>query len=288
MVSVIIPTYNAAAFILKTIQSVISQTFPSIEIIIIDDGSTDNTANIINELTRINSSIHYYHQQNKGVSAARNSGLAKAKGEFVVFLDSDDLLEPDFILKRVLFLQNSSFYDACSSSVQIIDENDTPRKINFLGAHDNIVEQIMLYRPVYSTCPSNYMFRRSVLEEYKLSFNEKLSSSADKFFLLKAGLYIKTGIIYNDVNARLLYRIHKKGMSQVISQSLLEDNKLFLQEVLTLPLPDPGYKHIFKFKVNYILSGGYFRMRKYGLAVYFGIRSFFYHPFLFIKQLCVA
>jgi glycosyltransferase involved in cell wall biosynthesis len=92
-VSVIIPTYNRANSIIKAIQSVLNQTLPSFEIIVIDDGSTDNTYEIIN--ASFGSKITYLHQQNAGVSAARNQGIQIAKGNWIAFLDSDDIWRED-------------------------------------------------------------------------------------------------------------------------------------------------------------------------------------------------
>jgi len=93
-VSVIMPTYNSAHFISKSIESVINQTYPNWELIIVDDGSTDNTRNIINEYIQLDKRIKYFFQQNKGVSSARNKGISISNGVFVAFLDSDDLWLP--------------------------------------------------------------------------------------------------------------------------------------------------------------------------------------------------
>jgi len=95
--SIIMPTYNRSAVIYKAIESVLRQSFKDYELIIIDDGSTDGTAN---ELERYlaNESIQYYYQQNKGVCPARNNGVGYAKGKYLVFLDSDDEVQNDWLL----------------------------------------------------------------------------------------------------------------------------------------------------------------------------------------------
>jgi glycosyltransferase involved in cell wall biosynthesis len=87
-ISVIIPTYNRASLLSRSVRSVLQQTYPDWELLVIDDGSTDNTAEFIRSLN--DKRIHYYYKKNGGVSSARNLGLAKAKGEYVAFLDSDD------------------------------------------------------------------------------------------------------------------------------------------------------------------------------------------------------
>ena len=92
-VSVVMPAYNVGAFIAEAIQSVLDQTYPDWELVIVDDGATDNTASII--ATFADPRIIVVHQANGGLTAARNSGLSKISGDWVLFLDSDDVLRPD-------------------------------------------------------------------------------------------------------------------------------------------------------------------------------------------------
>ena len=94
LVSVIIPTYNREKFVTLAIDSVINQTFKDYELIVIDDGSTDNTKNV---LKQYNAKIHYIYQNNSGVSAARNAGIKVARGEWLAFLDSDDEWMPEYL-----------------------------------------------------------------------------------------------------------------------------------------------------------------------------------------------
>ncbi len=101
-VSIIIPTYNYALFLPTTIQSCLDQTYRPIEIIVVDDGSTDHTKNVID---KFHDSIIYVFQENKGVSAARNRGLEVASGHYIVFLDSDDYLTNGSIETRVRILE---------------------------------------------------------------------------------------------------------------------------------------------------------------------------------------
>lgn len=101
-VSVIIPTYNRSDYILEAIQSVIDQKYDSAEIIVVDDGSTDDTKEKLVSLIE-RGVIRYVHQENRGRSAARNRGVSLATGDYLAFLDSDDLFEPDKLLKQVEF-----------------------------------------------------------------------------------------------------------------------------------------------------------------------------------------
>lgn len=103
-VSVIIPTYNREDVLKRAINSVLSQTYKNYELIIVDDGSTDKTKNLISA----NENIIYLYQQNQGVSAARNFGVCKSKGKFIAFLDSDDEWHPEKLEKQIRFLENDN------------------------------------------------------------------------------------------------------------------------------------------------------------------------------------
>ena len=94
MITVIIPLYNAARFIEETLQSVQAQTYTDWECIVVDDGSTDNGAEIVQRMAQADTRIHYVYQSNAGPSAARNHGLRLAKGDYIQFLDADDWFPP--------------------------------------------------------------------------------------------------------------------------------------------------------------------------------------------------
>lgn len=95
MISIIIPLYNAEQYIAETLESVLSQTYSDWECIVVDDGSTDNSANIVTEYTKRDSRFSYFKQENGGPSKARNYGLSLSKGEYIQFLDADDVLLPE-------------------------------------------------------------------------------------------------------------------------------------------------------------------------------------------------
>ncbi len=99
-ISVIIPSYNHAHYIREAIESALAQTYETIEIIVIDDGSTDNTKEVLAPYVR-DQKIHYIYHKNRGLSAARNTGLKAAQGRYIKFLDSDDFLYPEQIERQV-------------------------------------------------------------------------------------------------------------------------------------------------------------------------------------------
>lgn len=120
LVTVVIPTYNRAKYIEETIKSVIGQKYPNIEIIVIDDGSTDNTEQVV---SKYRSQLTYIHQENSERGASRNHGLRLAKGKFIAFLDSDDLWLPDKISQELEMLQNNPAAGVVYSDALSIDAN---------------------------------------------------------------------------------------------------------------------------------------------------------------------
>lgn len=120
-VSIIMPTYNCGKYIEAAIQSALSQTYKNIEIIVIDDGSTDNTQEILDKYIK-NEQIYYIYQKNQGVSKARNTGIFAARGTYIATLDADDTWSNDRLEKMVIFLEDSSA-DLVISNFYLVDEN---------------------------------------------------------------------------------------------------------------------------------------------------------------------
>ena len=92
-ISVIVPVYNTESYLKKCIENIINQTFRNIEIILVDDGSTDTSAEILADYALRDNRIIVIHQENQGLSAARNAGMRSAKGEYIMFVDSDDWID---------------------------------------------------------------------------------------------------------------------------------------------------------------------------------------------------
>ena len=122
LVSVIVPIYNTEKYLDRCIKSIVNQTYKNLEIILVDDGSTDNCPSICDNWAKIDSRINVIHQKNSGVSAARNAALDLASGEYIGFVDSDDFIEPDMYS---LLVQKSVDTDAgCASCGFVFDYID--------------------------------------------------------------------------------------------------------------------------------------------------------------------
>lgn len=172
LISIIIPTYNRAHLIGRSIKSVISQTYQNLDIIVVDDGSIDNTEEVVNSFQ--DSRIHYIkHENNRGVSAARNTGIKLAKGQYVAFQDSDDEWLPEKLEKQLaLFTQNNSpnlGLVVCGYSV--IRETGTKRtykRINPLS-----YKELLSHFTGYGEATQRFILKRDITSS-ELYFDENL------------------------------------------------------------------------------------------------------------------
>jgi teichuronic acid biosynthesis glycosyltransferase TuaG len=282
LVSVVIPCYNAEKFVLATISSVLAQTFQSFEIIVIDDGSTDTSATIISQIQ--DPRIILLKKENSGVSDCRNIGMSYAQGEFILFLDADDILSPDFLEKRVHYLQTNKIKGFCFSSVMKIDEdgNEIPgNKID--GAGVDLLKELLNYNLHFVSCPSNYLFRKEVLEKNSIRFNLQLSSSADRYFLIELSRFSTGGKISE--GGHLLYRVHGKSMSNLLTQGLINDNYIFQNKVLQLNYIPFELRKTFRYKTNYIFAGSYYKLKKRTPFILFLLKAFAGNPIGVIRKL---
>jgi glycosyltransferase involved in cell wall biosynthesis len=163
-VSVVIPTYNRADYILESIESVFSQTFTDYEIIIVDDGSTDDTWEILQPLID-NGKVLYIYQENSNKSAARNLGITKSSGKYIAFLDSDDVFLPTKLEKQVSYLDQNPEVGFVHSWYSKFDDEG-----NHLGIRDTsrysgwVYPKILLSWSVLMALPC-MMVKREVMSE---------------------------------------------------------------------------------------------------------------------------
>lgn len=150
MVSVIIPVYNAAHYVSETIQSVLASTYADLEVVCIDDGSTDNSLQVLQQLAQTDSRIRVLHQANAGVCRARNAAIAASKGEYILPVDADNLLMPDFISQAVGVLQSQPEVKAVAPTAEFFGERTglwrLPKFDLKTEAHRNILDTCALYR----------------------------------------------------------------------------------------------------------------------------------------------
>jgi glycosyltransferase involved in cell wall biosynthesis len=169
LISVIIPVYNTALYLKKCVQSVLDQTYPYFEVILVDDGSTDSSPLLCDELAQGDSRIRVLHQKNGGLSNARNSGVRIATGECAVFIDSDDWIVPS-LLQRLIDMQAGNPRVLCVAGIQPVLEDTvagdpaTPspiEKLSPLGACSG-----MLYQTAFDTSACAKLVSLEIAREY--------------------------------------------------------------------------------------------------------------------------
>lgn len=227
--SIIIPIYNAQNTIRRTLQSVLNQTFSSYEIIVVNDGSRDNSARILQEFAHY-PQVTVLNQINAGVSAARNSGLQQASGEYVLFLDADDWVDDNFLMS---FKLNLNAWPAESVDLMVgnlndnrigkvsqagfFSQQDIPYVLGELEMSDNIGY-------LHNKC-----YRRQIIDDLHLRFMEGVSMSEDllfnlKFFSCVSNFLITPGAAYHyeDVAGSLSKRKVQYSELKVRKQSLTD------------------------------------------------------------------
>jgi len=175
-VSIIVATFNREKLLREAICSVLAQTYENFELIVIDDGSTDNTSAMVSEFD--DARLHYRHLENRGRSCARNAGLQLAKGKYIAFLDSDDLYLPDKLALQVSYLDTHPETGMIYTSAYCIDEKNKLLRCRYKASVSGaIYNKIAYFKPVTITLPT-VMVRRDILSQVD-GFDEKMSRFED-------------------------------------------------------------------------------------------------------------
>lgn len=219
MISVIIPLYNKEKAIRNTVESVLKQTFEDFELIIADDGSTDCSADIVKEMITKDDRIHYYYKPNGGVSSARNFGLSKAKGEWVIFLDADDEMMPNN-LKHLYELANIYKVQIAAGNVMIKRNNFLEKSQLILNkpngkVFNNIIPPMIGREAIFPN--GAVLFKKEIFNlEICKPYNESLCRYEDAEFELN--LFCKYPIV---VSSKPIHIIH----NEFAELSKLNENK---------------------------------------------------------------
>lgn len=246
LVSIVVPVYNTGEMLLETVNSVLGQSYENFELILIDDGSTASPMHLLSEIS--DRRIRTLEQANQGMAQTRNNGLDVAKGEFVQFLDHDDVLTPDFLKKRVECMRQNTEVGFVGGTITTFSAENK----EYLSAAEDIESEILFFNPNYLTTTSSYLIRRSVLSDNDLRFNPLLSSTADRFMLLQLNKVTKGKRVEG---GKLMYRVSASGFSQTMSPKLIADNELFLEEVVKHNLVPSENAGSF-YALNYFMLAG--------------------------------
>lgn len=200
VVSVIMPAYNSAAFIPDAVESIRRQAYPHLEVIIVDDGSTDGTAEVAKSLNDLE--VRYVHQPNGGPGRARNHGLRLARGDVIAFLDADDLWPPDRLRRQLAYLERDPLLDIVLGQVQVFRSVVRP----------DGDREIQTCSPCfYQLFPVAALIRRRVFEQVG-GFDESLRFGEDTDWFMRAREQ-RVPIVL-DKGVALLYRRHERNMTR--------------------------------------------------------------------------
>ena len=191
-VSVIVPAYNVEQTITACLNSLLLQTYNNKEIIVVNDGSTDNTAEICNKFKELNECIKVVHQKNAGVSSARNRALEIATGEYIVFVDSDDTVEPSYI-EELMKWNNYDFVTA-GYYWQKADMSWEERRFEDIAASKQTVRAFpsKFIGKYYFGSPWATLMKKKIIDLYELRFNEMIQCGEDILFIFQYLQHVET------------------------------------------------------------------------------------------------
>lgn len=199
LISIIVPVFNVARFLEECVMSIINQTVRDLQIILIDDGSTDESGAICDQFAECDNRIRVIHQANAGVSSARNAGLREAKGRYIAFVDSDDVL-PENAYEILLMNVKENFLPM--GRVQLMTEEGM--LLNSSCFERKVISQSEFVRDLflekdfpYLGYPVDKLFSRRIIENYHLRFDETIKLNEDRLFVLSYLLYCG-GVVFDE------------------------------------------------------------------------------------------
>ena len=235
--SVVICTYNRAKYLSQTIESVLKQTYPlsDFEIIVIDNNSTDNTQEILSDF-KTNFNLRYYKEINQGISYARNLGVSQAQGKYIVFIDDDETINPDFLGNLYQFIQQYPQAELISEPVVPVFETEKPKWFSpytatLITGEYNKGKAIKIVGKKDYPGTGHATFKKELFLKYG-GFNTNLGRCADSlmgaedkdFFLrlMNNGIdcyYVPTAVIYHHIPAKKLTEEHFSKLTLSIGKS---------------------------------------------------------------------
>lgn len=231
-VSVIIPVFNSATYLEKCIKSVLKQVLEEIEVIIINDGSTDESKKIISILARKDNRIVFIDGVNEGVSIARNKGIKRARGEYIAFVDADDWIAPSMF--KTLYVKSTvTNSDLAICNVTLIAENmENSARLHHLDNQilemraNKEIELVNMIRFKYDYANWNKIYSTAVIKKNELYFNEKMHVWEDLLFNLCYLQFAQRGVTIKECLYN--YRIHPlSAMSVKMHDTVTEYNLLY-------------------------------------------------------------
>lgn len=263
LISIIIPIYNSQHTISRCIESVIKQTLQDYEIILINDGSTDNSEFICKEYAKLYPQIRFFTKENGGVSQTRNYGLAQSKGKYITFVDADDFIEENYLEE----LYKGKDYDLAFINIAkyCLDKRQKENSIiksfttKSIKIPDKNTERLIIENDLLAIgFPWGKLFKKEIIDSNNLKFNEQLSNHEDHLFYFDYLIHCKTIYLSNCICYNYTYSINSKSLTHTLPtyQTLLKASNEFI------------YRYPYLFKYLDIKNKSYIQRitGEYGLA----------------------
>lgn len=239
--SVIIPIYNSCDCLNRCIASIVNQSFQNYELLLIDDGSTDGSEIICDEYASKYDRINVFHKQNGGVGSARNLGLAKARGKFIIFIDSDDEVETDFLSVIQNYLNDDVdliHYGWYYKDGKHISKNEVCN-VPVCMSIKNICRKNIFHGFVWT-----YVFKNDIIKNHKLIFSTNLNYAEDWEFILKYYMHVTRIQL---IDRCLYYQIRRENSAtnRNLGEKYICDNFNMYSSVLRMSLHTPKYLKFF-------------------------------------------
>ena len=227
MVSVIIPVYNAEQYIVECVESLLKQSLKDFELILIDDGSTDNSLGICKSFARWDNRVRWYHQANAGVSVARNRGIQEAKGEYICFVDSDDIVAPDF-LEHLLSLAKDGAFAICGYTRCIHMLGSDLGTIKRYESKDFIIR--VFDESIIHPNICMMLFKTSIIHKNSLLFTPKCTINEDTEFYIKYATFEEyiavsdyKGYFYRDNPHSAMHTLNRTLLTAIDASQRISD-----------------------------------------------------------------
>ncbi|MEM6634197.1 MAG: glycosyltransferase [Bacteroidota bacterium] len=282
--SVVIPSYNRADFLPKTIQSVLDQQYTHFEVIIVDDGSTDHTGKVTEGIIQHDDRISYFYKENGERGAARNFGSQKAKGDYVYFLDSDDLLYPDHLMKAAQFIEENEHPPIFFLPYEVVEASGT--LVQSLVPIKGSLNQLLVTQGNLLSCHGVFL-RADTAKAFPFNEDRNLSGSEDYELWLRISSHYE--IPYANVVTSALVHHDERSVLNFNAEKLIQRKKLMIQYVFS---NENFMEKYGKFKQR-IIGNTYLYIalhlaltKKYRMqAIRWLLKSFFaYPPSLFVRS----
>jgi len=261
IVSIIVPCYNYGRYVGETLDSLLAQTFLEWECIVVDDGSKDNSGEVVQAYAKKDDRIQYIYQDNKGLPGARNTGIKMASGKYIMVLDADDLIQPNKIAAQVSQFEAHPALDFVYSGVRYFwdgkpenlrysaDWRNRPWALNKSGQGKDLLKYIIISSAILSHQP---MIKKEAIQKIGL-YREELRSCEDWEFYLRC-MYNNLQIAYVDESDTLsLIRLHPNSMTR--NRTVMINHMILVRNLLKEKITDPKLLALnHKFLINDLIE----------------------------------